>query len=156
MDATTHTYVLVVGLCCLLFFTIVAAVWIADYWWRAKKNPTMGKVFVSVLVVPFSVLIFGAVIRYVTTASSQTDRELGRHCLRPWGLHSQFADAIKRTLKKPDSFQHIESAIGEIGPDGMFPFYMRYRAKNSLGVFTIGVASGQYDESCTVREFILE
>ena len=154
----TPAYVLVVGFCCLLSFTIVAVAWTADYWWRAKKNPAMGKVFVAMLLVPFEMLAFGAVIRYADAAptGSRTVRELGRHCLSPWGFHWQFTDALKRTLERPDSFQHIETVVGEVGPDGLFPLYMKYRAKNGLGVFAIGAISGQYDESCAVREFVVE
>ena len=59
-----HARILIVGFCCLLSFTIVAAAWTANYWWREKNKPTMGKVFVAMLLLPGEILAFGAVIRY--------------------------------------------------------------------------------------------
>ena len=81
-------------------------------------------------------------------------KEKGFHCLSPWdGSHYNFEDLLKRRLKDPDSYEHIETRVTRKGADGLHTLYMRYRAKNSFGGFVVDTATGKYDAQCKVVSF---
>ena len=81
-------------------------------------------------------------------------KEKGFHCLSPWdGSHSNFEDLLKRGLRDPDSYEHIETRVTRKGSDGLHTLYTRYRAKNGFGGFVVGEATGKYDSQCHVVSF---
>jgi len=65
----------------------------------------------------------------------------GFHCLSAWdGSHRGVENYIKDRLKDPDSFEHIETRITPVSPEGTHSLSMKYRAKNGFGGYTVGVA----------------
>ena len=81
-------------------------------------------------------------------------REKGFHCLSPWdGSHTALERLVKRRLKDPDSYEHVETRVSKKGADGLHSVYMTYRAKNSFGGFVVGTATGKYDAQCKVVSF---
>ena len=78
-------------------------------------------------------------------------KEKGFHCLSAWdGSHYHFEHSLKRRLKDPDSYEHIETRVTKKGTDGLHSLYMTYRAKNSFGGFVVGTATGKFDTQCNV------
>ena len=72
----------------------------------------------------------------------QERRSKGLHCLRSYdGGNFDFQWEVKRYLKDPDSFKHVETRIGP-NEGGKHVVIMSYRAKNSFGGYTSGIATG--------------
>jgi len=65
----------------------------------------------------------------------------GFHCLSAWdGSHRGVENYIKDRLKDPGSFEHIETRITPVSPEGTHSLTMKYRAKNGFGGYTVGAA----------------
>ncbi|NQV36261.1 MAG: hypothetical protein HQ515_26450 [Phycisphaeraceae bacterium] len=70
--------------------------------------------------------------------ASAEDHRKGFHCLSAWdGSHRAIKEYIENRLKDPDSFEHIETRITPVNPQGEHSLTMKYRAKNSLGGYVI-------------------
>lgn len=66
-------------------------------------------------------------------------RERGFHCLSSWdGANEDVIQHLKRQLKDPSSFEHIETRIAPINERGAHALIMSYRAKNSFGAYDAG------------------
>lgn len=80
-------------------------------------------------------------------APSMTDEERrGMHCLNNWdGSHWKMQAEIKRRLRDPDSFDHIETRIAPIDEVGNHSIFMKYRARNGFGGMNIQQAIGVVD-----------
>ncbi len=76
------------------------------------------------------------------------DKRRGFHCLSTWdGSHREVANHIKKQLRDPDSFEHIETRIGPKDEDGKHLLYMKYRAINGFGGKTVGGATASVANS---------
>ncbi|MCZ4344328.1 hypothetical protein O4H52_22270 [Sphingomonadaceae bacterium G21617-S1] len=73
-------------------------------------------------------------------------KETGEYCI-PNGESRTFIQAVKQTLRDPDSFQHLRTMI-EPSEKGMHRISMTYRARNGFGGMTIGLASGLINDDC--------
>lgn len=63
----------------------------------------------------------------------------GFHCLSSWdGSHRELVNALKKTLRDPDSFEHIETRITPVNDKGFHVLMMNYRARNGFGGMNIG------------------
>jgi len=84
-------------------------------------------------------------------AESQLRIERGFHCLSAWnGSHGKTIDILKKSLRDPDSFDHIETKIGA-QINGAHRLTMSYRARNGFGGLDIGRIEAQIDNSsCNV------
>jgi hypothetical protein len=79
------------------------------------------------------------------------DQRAGFHCLSNWnGAHRDLNAAVVATLRDPDSFQHIETRITPMNPDGTHLLFMDYRARNGFGGMNIGhVAAVVQNSDCS-------
>jgi len=65
----------------------------------------------------------------------------GFHCLSPWdGSHQSVKRYVRRGLRDPRSFEHVETRITPIDKDGKHTLYMTYRARNGFGGMNVGIA----------------
>lgn len=69
------------------------------------------------------------------------------------GSHYAFKRYIKKNLKDPKSFDHIETKSYKRS-DGDILVIMKYRAKNSFGGYTIETSSGIFDVEGNFKEFL--
>ena len=68
-------------------------------------------------------------------------RQKGFHCLSNWdGAHGLVKNKIERTLREPDSFEHVETKITPIDAYGNHTLHMTYRAKNGFGGVNVETA----------------
>lgn len=71
--------------------------------------------------------------------AEEAKRRTGFHCLSAWdGSHRELVDALKTTLREPDSFEHIETRITPVDDNGNHVLMMNYRARNGFGGMNIG------------------
>ncbi len=62
------------------------------------------------------------------------EKRKGFHCLSAWdGSHRDLKAAVKRALRNPDSFEHIQTLITPRNADGLHRVTMQYRAQNGFG-----------------------
>lgn len=67
------------------------------------------------------------------------DRKAGFHCLSSWdGSHRELVRALKRSLRDPDSFEHVETRISPVNAKGFHTLSMQYRARNGFGGMNLG------------------
>jgi len=80
-------------------------------------------------------------------------REKGYHCLRSWdGANLEVVQHLKRQLKDPSSFEHIETVIMPMNDRGAHDLVMSYRAKNSFGAYDQGaVVASLRHVSCKIE-----
>lgn len=86
----------------------------------------------------------------VKVAEKAEERRKGFHCLSGWdGSHSEFKHDLKKQMRDPDSFEHIETRVGPINDLGRHAVFMKYRARNGFGGMNVGTAIGSYsNETC--------
>ena len=56
------------------------------------------------------------------------------------GSNLELVDAVKARLRDPDSFEHVQTAIGARNAQGQYPTLMHYRARNGFGGYNVGLA----------------
>lgn len=62
------------------------------------------------------------------------DKKAGFHCLSKWdGSHSGVYNFVKKRMRDPDSFEHVETKITPVDEKGEHLLSMTYRAKNGFG-----------------------
>ncbi len=67
------------------------------------------------------------------------EKRKGFHCLSAWnGAHKGIEKHLQKSLKDPDSYEHIETRITPVGPKQKHTLFMKYRARNGFGGYTIG------------------
>jgi hypothetical protein len=77
------------------------------------------------------------------SAKKAEDRRKGFHCLSAWdGSDRALVDAVKESLRDPSSFEHDETRITPVSPQGQHFLTMTFRAKNGFGGTNVGVATG--------------
>jgi hypothetical protein len=83
---------------------------------------------------------------------NQEQKRKGFHCLGGWsGSHRQFESEIKKQLRDPDSFEHIETRVTAISKENSHTIFMKYRAKNGFGGMNVETAIGTYrNDDCSV------
>lgn len=78
---------------------------------------------------------------------------------RLMGLGGQvlnFSGQVKRDLRNPASFEHVETRAGPI-KDGIFPVAMTYRGTNGFGAVDTKVATGEVRVAdCFARVLTME
>ena len=79
------------------------------------------------------------------------DRRKGFHCLSAWdGSLRGLVDSVKKSLRNPDSFQHVETKITPVDDKGYHMLLMEYRAQNGFGGMIVGkVAARVKSEDCS-------
>lgn len=75
-------------------------------------------------------------------------RRAGFHCLSAWdGSHRELVNALKTTLRDPDSFEHIETRITPVDDKGAHVLMMNYRARNGFGGMNVGRLAAKVNNS---------
>lgn len=92
-------------------------------------------------------------------AARHQDRvESGQVCADgPNDLNTALALSVKRSLKDPDSFEHIGTVIKPVGDGVNYDALMRYRARNSFNGYVVSTVLGKLYLSepgvCEVRSY---
>ncbi len=88
--------------------------------------------------------------RAARAAEKAEERRKGFHCLSKWdGAHSELEYAIRQRMRDPDSFEHIETLITPVSPQGTHSLIMRFRARNGFGGMSIGEVTAEVEtEGC--------
>ena len=74
----------------------------------------------------------------------------GFSCLSKWdGSHRKLVDELKRTLRNPDSFKHIETRLAPSKTSGEFVLFMDYRAENGFGGMAVGKLAATMKQDCS-------
>jgi len=78
----------------------------------------------------------------VDKSKSDEEKRKGFHCLSGWdGSYRPLIKVVEANLRDPSSFEHIETRITPVGPDGFHRVLMTYRAKNGFGGYNVEVAN---------------
>lgn len=87
----------------------------------------------------------------LANAKAAEERKSGFHCLSSWdGSHRALINALKDSLRDPDSFQHVETRITPTDAKGNHMLLMKYRAKNGFGGMNVGqLAAIVKDADCS-------
>lgn len=89
-------------------------------------------------------------------AKAEEDRRNARHCRSNWdGSPLKVVDAVKKTLRDPNSFEHDDTRITPVDQAGHNRVVMKYRAKNGFGGMNIGYAAATIDNrTCDVLSLV--
>jgi hypothetical protein len=83
-----------------------------------------------------------------TKAAEQAEhKRKGFHCLEGDGTHFEVIKAVKKQMRDPDSFEHVETRVVPVNEKGQHTLTMKYRAKNGFGGMTIGSALSTFTNS---------
>jgi len=75
--------------------------------------------------------------------NSVTNSEIEKWMTGSKGLILEFEYAVKKNMRDPDSFEHIETSYNNKGVDARVK--MKYRGKNKLGIIVLTEANGILD-----------
>jgi hypothetical protein len=80
----------------------------------------------------------------------------GQHCVIG-GFNQSFVDEVKKQLRDPGSFEHAETRIDPVGPDGKHRIAMHFRSRNGFGGMNDMYALGEADHgTCAVSVTAVE
>ena len=90
-------------------------------------------------------------------AAKERDKAFGLWCLSAWdGSHPEFVKAVQDRLNDPDSFEHDDTMVWTVRPDGRNQIVMAFRAKNGFGGTVRQKAAGTFDnKTCSFVEIDL-
>jgi hypothetical protein len=75
-------------------------------------------------------------------------RVYGQRCLSGWdGSHPKVVEAVKRSLRDPASYEHIETRTSPVDATGHNVLMMKFRARNGFGGMNVGMAKASIDNS---------
>lgn len=77
------------------------------------------------------------------TAAELRQQQIERQFSAWDGSHYALEKSVKKALKDPDSYQHIETRYSDDGDH--ITVVMQFRAKNSFGGYDVSTARGTYD-----------
>jgi len=82
------------------------------------------------------------------------NKKYGFHCMSQWdGSHPGLVHIVKKNLRDPDSFQHIETRSSPV-ENGKNKIRMEYRARNGFGGMNVSYAYGVINnENCKLVEW---
>jgi hypothetical protein len=87
-----------------------------------------------------------AIANEQASEEASDNRRQGFHCLSPIdGSHPAIVSAVKRGLRDPKSYEHIETQITPLDASGKHQLMMHYRATNGFGGMTDGVVTATVD-----------
>ncbi|MGE4430598.1 MAG: hypothetical protein AB7E05_07640 [Sphingobium sp.] len=78
----------------------------------------------------------------------------GEHCLSGWdGSFPRLKEAVKRSLRNPRSFEHIDTVRSPVDKQGKFGLIMTYRAENGFGGMNVEVAGIEVEaKTCNFKQ----
>ena len=87
---------------------------------------------------------------------SEDKRRAKEHCFSAWdGAHRNLESLLKKSLKDPDSYDHIETRFKDRPAEDKQTVYLSYRAKNGFGGMSIGKIVAETSRSnCSVLKII--
>jgi hypothetical protein len=88
------------------------------------------------------------------TADKAEDRRKGFTCLSAWdGSYRELETAVEKSLRDPDSFEHVETKITPVDVNNEHLVVMEFRAKNGFGGKNVGTATATIDGSCKMKSW---
>jgi hypothetical protein len=79
-------------------------------------------------------------------AAKEKDKAFGLWCLSTWdGSHPEFVKAVWAQLNDPDNFEHDDTLVWTVRPNGRNQIVMAFRAKNGFGGTMRYKAAGTFD-----------
>ena len=86
-------------------------------------------------------------------AEAAEEKRKGFHCLSGWdGTHTAFKQEIKKSMRDPGSFEHIETRISPVTDKGSHLLVMKFRARNGYGGMNVASAHATVEnDDCTHR-----
>lgn len=73
------------------------------------------------------------------------------------GSHEEFKREVQKSLNDPDSFEHVETRIGSIGPNGAHLMKMDFRARNAFGALILSTATARvWNDDCEAELIYIE
>lgn len=89
-------------------------------------------------------------------AKQKKDAEIasGNHCLSGWdGSFPRLKEAVKRSIRNPRSFEHVETVRSSVDESGKFGLIMSYRAENGFGGVNVEAAGVEVDaKTCNFEQ----
>ena len=82
-------------------------------------------------------------------AENAENSRKGFHCLSAtWdGSHRDLVAQLKRNLNDPDSFEHVETRVTPVNPNGEHTLIMEFRARNAFGALVLQKMTATYRNS---------
>lgn len=80
-------------------------------------------------------------------AEESENKRKGFHCLEPDGSHFEVRKYVKKQMRDPNSFEHIETRVVPVNAKGQHTLVMKYRARNGFGGVTVGTALATFNNS---------
>jgi hypothetical protein len=125
----------------LVFYTVLAVSAYSIYSTYTSKNQSTPKPQqVAEKTVPLK--------QSATPSIDELERKRkGFHCLSSWdGSHKGVVKWVKRNLRDPDSYKHVETRITPV-KDVAHVLVMEYRARNGFGGYTSGGVIAEVDNN---------
>lgn len=86
------------------------------------------------------------------TANAPKPQAGGFNCLSKWdGSHAELVKTIKKDLRDPDSFKHVETRLAPSKTPGEFILFMDYRAANGFGGMAFGKLAATLHRDCSFK-----
>ena len=91
--------------------------------------------------------------RAARVARETEDRRKGFHCLNSWdGSHSLLKAHVKKSVREPNSFEHIQTGITPVSKAGTHWLEMEFRARNGFGGMSVGLVVAEIEnDGCAAR-----
>jgi hypothetical protein len=80
-------------------------------------------------------------------AEQAENKRKGIHCLEWDGSHFEVRKYVKKQMREPDSFEHIETRVVPVNEKGQHTLTMKYRARNGFGGMSVGSALATFNNS---------
>ena len=86
-------------------------------------------------------------VQAAKAAEQAENKRKGFHCLEPDGSHFEVKKYVKKQMRDPESFEHIETRVVPVNDKGQHTLTMKYRARNGFGGMTVGSALAAFNNS---------
>jgi uncharacterized membrane protein YvbJ len=89
----------------------------------------------------------------VQSSNKARKKTMGFHCLRGRdGSHQALTEYVKQHMRDPGSYEHVETRISPVNPNGKHALVMKYRGKNGFGGMSIeSVVAAVDNKSCLAQ-----
>lgn len=120
---------------------------------KATANQKV-QAWATLIVLGFVIAFIGRCAMAPAVGPSKQDladaRKAGFHCLSKWsGENASASDAIRATLRDPDSLKIVSTRISPVNAKGKHLVFIDYRARNGFGGMNSGKAVAEVDQgSC--------
>ena len=128
---------------------------------KPKRGKPWKRIIFGLLIL--GVVIFGAAdcvfgICGPSEEEKAEERRKGFHCLSSYdGSHFDFKYEVQQSLNDPDSFEHVETRITPVLPNGSHLMEMDFRGRNAFGALVLNTAKARvWNDDCEAELFSIE